>query len=254
MTEISALSIYWVGILFFVIALAYSTVGLGGGSTYTASMVILGFSLQSIPMVSLILNLLVTTIGSYHFIRHRHARWRLILPFLLSSIPFAYIGGALHLPVAVFNWLLMLSLVLVVLKIYVWRDVAFRLPFGKRGKILFAVSSGAVLGLLAGIVGIGGGIFLVPLILISGLGTAREAAACGAIFIWLNSVAGLIARLQYNFIDLDPYIPLLISVVMGGAIGSYLGATKLSKKVMEKTLGAIVFIAVMLMMKTMLFY
>ena len=73
------------------------------------------------------------------------------------------------------------------------------------------------------------------------------------IFIWLNSMSGLIARLQYNFVDMSPYVPLLIVVVLGGAISSYLGATKLSATVMEKTLGAIIFIAVMLMRKTMLF-
>jgi len=251
--EINALAIYWIGILFFVVALAYSSVGLGGGSTYTASMVILGFGLQSIPMISLTLNLLVTSIGSYHFIRYRHAKWRLIMPFLLSSIPFAYLGGTLQISVDIFKWLLLLSLILVVLRIYLWKEVAFRLPFGNRGKIIFAVSTGAVMGLLAGIVGIGGGIFLVPLILISGLGTAKEAAACGAIFIWLNSMAGLAARLQYNFVDLTPYIPLIIAVVLGGAVGSYLGAAKLSAPVMEKTLGAIVLLAAVLMGKSMLF-
>ena len=84
-------------ILFFIVAFAYSSVGLGGGSSYTALMAIAGMSLVAIPTISLILNLFVTSIGSYHFIRQRHVNIRLILPFLISSMPMSYLGGSLQL-------------------------------------------------------------------------------------------------------------------------------------------------------------
>jgi uncharacterized membrane protein YfcA len=122
--------------LFFIVALVYSSVGLGGGSSYTALMVILGFNALAIPMISLSLNLLVSSIGSFNFIRQKHADWRLILPFLLTSIPAAYLGGALQLPKTVFYWWLLVSLVFVAARVYLWRDTAMHLNLSSRGKLL----------------------------------------------------------------------------------------------------------------------
>ncbi len=243
----STSGIWMIAVLFFILALAYSSVGLGGGSAYTASMVVLGFGSLSIPFISLTLNLLVTTLGSYHFIKERHARLHLILPFLLTSIPMAYLGGALHLPTAVFHWILFASLSIAVLRIYFWRHTALQLALAPGTKLAVSLLAGSVLGLIAGIVGIGGGIYLVPLIIILGLGNAHQAAACGAIFIWMNSAAGLLSRLQYNQIDLTPYLPLLLAVIAGGALGSYVGSTKFSAKTVEKVLGLIVTTAVLLL-------
>ena len=119
-------------------------------------------------------------------------------------------------------------------------------------KIILSLFAGAVLGLVAGIVGIGGGVYLVPLIIILGLGTEKEAAACGAIFIWLNSCSGLLSRLQYNSIDLTNYIPLIIAVVAGGALGSYMGSSRFSPKVMEKMLGLVIIVAIIFLTKKIL--
>jgi uncharacterized membrane protein YfcA len=251
MAEISP-SIYFIATLFFIVALCYSSVGLGGGSSYTALMVVTGFSSAAIPMVSLILNLFVTSIGSYNFIRNKHARVGLVVPFLLASMPMAYLGGALQLSKDVFYRVLLLSLIVVVLRIYFWRNTAFRLELGKTGKIVVSLLAGAILGLVAGIAGIGGGIYLVPLIIILGLGTEHQAAACGAIFVWLNSLMGLISRLQYNAIDLTACMPLIVAVVLGGALGSWLGASRLSRNAMEKILGVIVIVAIVMLSRTIL--
>ena len=244
-------SMYFIAALFFMVALFYSSVGLGGGSSYTALMVIMGFNAAVIPMISLILNLFVTTIGSYNFIRNKHARLELIAPFLITSMPMAYLGGALQLPKEIFYWVLLASLVVVVLRIYFWRNTAFRLELGNTGKIVVSLLAGALLGLVAGIAGIGGGIYLVPLILILGLGTEQQAAACGAIFIWLNSLAGLASRLQYNAVELTAFIPLVVAVILGGALGSWLGATRLSRTAMEKILGAIIMLAIVMLSRTL---
>ena len=230
--------------LFFIVAFTYSSVGLGGGSSYTALMALFGLSTLAIPIISLTLNLFVTTVGSFNFIRNRHARIRLILPFLISSMPSAYLGGALQLPKELFYWVLLLSLVFVALRIYFWQNTSLLIGLGKRGKFFLSLVTGSILGLVAGIVGIGGGIYLVPLIIILGLGTEKEAAACGAIFIWLNSLSGLLSRFQHNPIDLTDYIPLIAAVIAGGALGSFMGSFKFSPKVMEKMLGAIILIAI----------
>lgn len=246
------LSPYFIAALFFFVALAYSSVGLGGGSSYTALMAIAGFNAATIPMISLLLNLLVTSIGSYNFIRRRHANFRLLSPFLLSSVPMAYLGGALQLPQEFFFQLLLVSLLFAAARIYLWKDTGFRLRAGNTGKLVISLAAGAVLGLLAGITGIGGGIFLVPLIIILGLGTVREAAACGAIFIWLNSLAGLVSRLQYNAIDLPEHVPLFVAVMLGGLLGSFLGSTRLSRNAMEKILGIIILLAIVFLGRQLL--
>jgi uncharacterized membrane protein YfcA len=239
-------------VLFFFVAFTYSSVGLGGGSSYTALLAVFGVSTMVIPMVSLSLNLLVTSVGSFNFIRNRHARINLILPFLISSIPFAYLGGALKLPKEVFYWILFISLAFVAARIYLWRSTSIKLNVDKKGKIIVSLLAGSILGLVAGIVGIGGGIYLVPLILILGLGTEKEAAACGAIFIWLNSLSGLISRLQYNSVDMTAYVPLIAAVLAGGALGSYMGSFKFSPKTMERVLGSVIIVAIIFLGKKLL--
>lgn len=244
---------YIMALLFFIIAFTYSSVGLGGGSAYTALMAVVGINTLAIPMISLTLNLFVTTIGSYNFIRNRHGKIKLILPFLISSMPMAYLGGSLKISPDIFHWLLLVSLVFVALRIYFWQNTTIKLNLNQKEKIIISLLAGSILGLIAGIVGIGGGIYLVPLIIILGLGTEKEAAACGVIFIWLNSFSGLLARLQHNPIDLTSYIPLIVAVLIGGTLGSFMGSSKFSPKVMEKILGSVILITIFLLTKRLMF-
>lgn len=243
---------YFLAVLFFIVAFIYSSVGLGGGSSYTALMAIFGVNTLAIPMVSLSLNLFVTTIGSYNFIRNKHAKLKLILPFSISSVPMAYLGGSLQLSKDIFYWVLLISLIFVAARIYFWKNITLKLNLNQKEKIIISLIAGSLLGLIAGIVGIGGGIYLVPLIIILGLGSEKEAAACGAIFIWLNSFSGLISRLQYNSIDLTNYIPLIVAVLVGGTLGSYMGSFKFSPKVMDKILGVVILIAIFFLAKKLL--
>jgi uncharacterized membrane protein YfcA len=242
----------FLAILFFVVAFAYSSVGLGGGSSYTALMAVFGISTIAIPMISLSLNLFVTSIGSFNFIRNRHARTNLILPFLISSVPLAYLGGSLKLPKEAFYWILFISLVFVAVRIYFWRTTTIKINIDQKGKIIISLIAGSILGLIAGIVGIGGGIYLVPLIIILGLGSQKEAAACGAIFIWLNSLSGLISRLQYNSIDLAAYTPLIATVLIGGTLGSFMGSFKYAPKTMERVLGGVIIVAIIFLGKKLI--
>lgn len=243
--EITPLTLYLLAGLFFIVAFTYSSVGLGGGSSYTALMAIFGLNYLAIPTISLLLNIIVTSVGSFNYIRHKHARMRLIIPFFISSIPFSYLGGSLNLSREIFLWVLLVTLISIALRIYFFKQLAIELKLDPTQKILLSLFSGAILGLIAGIAGIGGGIYLIPLILILGLGTEKEAAAAGSIFIWVNSLAGLSARIQYNPVQLEEYLPLLVSVLIGGGMGSYLGSSKLTPGTMQKILGLIVLVAIM---------
>jgi len=241
-------SLYLIPILF-LIAFLYSSVGLGGGSSYTAILALFSIHYLAIPTISLTLNLFVTTIGSINFILKKHVRLNLLLPFLLSSIPLAYLGGSLHLPIDIFLWILWASLIFVVIRIYFFEHVNFKITSSQRAKLIISIIAGMLLGFVAGVVGIGGGIYLIPLILILGLGSAKEAAACGAIFVWVNSAVGLSARFVHQPIDLLHYWLLIVAVITGGLLGSYLGANRYSAKTIEKVLGLVIVIAVILLGK-----
>ena len=243
---------FFLPFLFFIVALIYSSVGLGGGSSYTALMAVFGINTVAIPIVSLMLNVFVTTVGSYNFLRNKHGKIKLIIPFLITSIPAAYLGGSIKLPKESFYLILLISLLFVAIRIYFWQNTTLQLNLTKSSKLIISLAVGAILGLIAGIVGIGGGIYLVPLIIILGLGSQKEAATCGAIFIWLNSISGLVSRLQYNSIDLTNYLPLIGAVLIGGFVGSFLGSFKLAPKTMEKILGGVIIIAIIFIGKKIL--
>ena len=242
-------TLYLMAAAFFVVALIYSSVGMGGGSSYTALMAIFGINILAVPLISLVLNLMVTSVGSYNFIRNKHGRFRLILPFLFSSIPMAYLGGSLEIPAQLFYWVLLISLIFVATRIYLWKSVSISLNLSSKEKLIISMIAGSVLGLIAGIVGIGGGIYLVPLIIILGLGSEKEAAACGAIFIWLNSLSGLASRIQFNQISIIEYWPLIPAVLVGGMIGSYMGSFRFSSKKIDQILGLVVVVASVLLIK-----
>ena len=250
--EDSLISPYLLSVLFLAVAFAYSSVGLGGGSSYTALMAIAGVSTAAIPIISLTLNLLVTAVGSVNFFRSGHVRMRLLIPFLISSIPMSYLGGSLKLPKAMFYWILLATLCFVALRIYVWEKTTIHLSIGKTAKLAVSLTTGSVLGLIAGIVGIGGGIYLVPLIIVLGLGSEKEAAACGAIFILLNSLSGLIARLQFNSIDPSQIILPIVAVVIGSASGSLMGAVKYRPQTIQKVLGAVILVAIVFLSRKVL--
>ena len=244
--------IWVIASVFLLVALTYASVGLGGGSSYAALMVVFGFSAISIPSLSLLLNLIVTTVSCFNFIRRGHLRLDLITPFIVLSLPMAWLGGAMQVPEEVFKLLMSLSLLLVLIRIYVWKNTAISYRLSREQTILIALLTGAGLGFLAGVIGIGGGIFLIPMILLLGLGTMQQAAACGVVFVWLNSLIGLISRSQYNFVDFSPYLPLIVAVLLGGTIGSLIGSSKIDPRLLEKVLGMIIAVAVFLLLRSLL--
>jgi len=239
--------IWCVALIFAGVAFFYASVGLGGGSSYTALMAVFGAGVEVIPILSLTLNVLVSSIGSLLFLRNRHLRLRLLIPFLVSSVPMAYLGGKVHLPKRWFYGLLLASLLFAAVRIYFFPGEIDRVSWEPRRRISISLVSGGILGFLAGAVGIGGGIYLVPLIMLLGLGTTKEAAACGAVFIWVNSISGLLARFRFHPIDMMHYLPVILAVLAGGSAGAFLGAGKFSPRKMQQILGMILIFAVLLL-------
>ena len=128
-------------LVFLLVATAYSSVGLGGGSAYIALMVVFGFGSLSIPVVSLTLNIIVTTIGSITFIRRGYLRLYLLLPFLISSLPMAWLGGSLDVPKIIFQWLLLISLLVIVIRIYWWSGAKHRIHINRNLRFIISLLS-----------------------------------------------------------------------------------------------------------------
>ena len=243
---------YILPVFFLFISFIYSSVGLGGGSSYTAILAIMGISYKLIPTTSLTLNLVVTFIGMVNFWRKGHGRISLVAPFLITSIPMAYIAGKLIFPEIIFQFILTATLVLVAIRIFIFRDLAIKYELSTIERWILTFCLGIILGFIAGAVGIGGGIYLVPLIILFGLGTTKEASAAGAMFIWANSVAGLIAKYKYGTFEINFILPLIISVIVGGFIGSYYGSVKYDTKTIQKIMGGIIIFAIILLIQRML--
>ena len=243
---------YILPVFFLFISFIYSSVGLGGGSSYTAILVIMSINYTLIPATSLMLNLVVTFIGMVNFWRKGHGRISLVGPFLITSIPMAYIAGTLIFPEIIFQFILTATLVLVAIRIFIFRDLAIKYELSTIQRWTLTFCLGIVFGFIAGAVGIGGGIYLVPLIILFGLGTTKEASAAGAMFIWANSMAGLIARYQYGTLEINFILPLIIAVIVGGFIGSYYGSVKYDTKTIQKIMGGIIIFAIILLIQRML--
>ena len=238
-------------LFFFLTALLYGAAGFGGGSTYNALLVLAGTDYRAVPVIALACNILVVAAGSWRFARSGHVDWRRIWPLFSLSIPFAWIGGRLVLAETVFVGLLAASLLVAGL-LMLWQPLwEKQAPAGVRSRWIEPVAGGG-LGFLAGMVGIGGGIFLAPLLYMLRWGTPKAIAGTSSVFILANSLSGLAGQLAKGgggagAQALAASWPLFPAVVAGGLIGSTLGSGRLdSKYVRILTALLILFVAVRL--------
>ena len=217
-------------VAFAVTAALYASVGFAGGSTYNALLALAGVDHRVFPLVALACNLIVATGGTIRFAQADLVPWRRLVPLLLLSMPAAWLGGMLPVSKQLFLWLLGASLLLAsaLLMLQREREVAER-----RWTLLGPVIA-APIGLLSGIVGIGGGIFLAPVLHLIGWDRAKRVAAAASVFILANSVAGLGGQLTKlagapELLDVAfSYWPLALAVLIGGQLGSRLGVQYLS--------------------------
>jgi uncharacterized protein len=236
-------ALFYIVPLFFLTALLYSVAGFGGGSTYIAVLLLFSFPYESVPKISLACNLVVVAGGTYLFAKEGHLPWRKILPFVVGSIPAAYFGGKFPIGKTLFSVLLGISLLAAAIRMLLSEgSFVERQEVSEKKAWALGLPLGALLGGLAGLVGIGGGIFLSPLLYVLGWADAKEAAASAAFFILVNSVAGLAGQYAKSAVvpDLHFLLPLLLAVFAGGQVGGRLGSRTLPKFAIQRATALLV--------------
>jgi uncharacterized membrane protein YfcA len=224
----------------FLVALLYSSVGHAGASGYIAVMSLFGLAPAVIRPTALVLNILVACIGTFQFWRAGHFSWRLFWPFAVLAIPFAFVGGYINLPTHVFKVLVGIVLLFSAFR-FSWRPTEDKVE-GEPSRPV-AIGIGGGLGLLAGLTGTGGGIFLTPLLLFMRWARAKSAAAVSALFILVNSAAGLLGNFSSTKRLPSFAIALVLAAVVGGAAGSYLGSQRFDHTVIKRVLATVLLIA-----------
>ena len=227
---------------FFLIALLYSSVGHGGASGYLALLSFFFFSPAQMTTTALFLNCLVAGISFLTFTKAGYFSSRLILPFLVASVPAAFLGGFFPIPDRIYSFLLALALLVAAVRLF----VSFR-PSKSMGvappSVKVALPVGAGIGWLSGIVGVGGGIFLSPLLLLLRWADPKETAAAASGFIMLNSLAGLAGRWMNGGIEIGALGVFMSAAFLGGLIGARLGANHFSGMSLRRLLGVVLIIA-----------
>lgn len=223
--------------LFFVIATIYSMVGFGGGSSYIALLMLFNYPHTLSPTLALLCNIIVVSSGAYHFFKNKNISFDLTWPFLLTSIPFAFLGGLLPISKLLFQTVLAICLLIAGLKILLTKKE--KGPLNEKTqppKWFLALSIGGVLGLISGMVGIGGGIFLAPILYLMKWGKPKQIPATSCLFIFINSLSGILGQAQKlgNGAEILNYWPLFLAVFIGGQIGSRLVNLKISQDKIEK--------------------
>jgi uncharacterized membrane protein YfcA len=233
----------------FLMAALYSSVGHAGASGYLAAMALSGTAPAVMKPTALTLNILVALIATWRFYRAGFFSWRILLPFALSSVPFAFLGGALVLPGPVYLKLVGLALLFAAFRL--WMHAAARADAeAKPVPLPAAVALGACIGLLSGVTGVGGGIFLSPILLLAGWAETRQASGVAAAFILVNSVAGLAGHVASVRMVPDSIYLWGAAAVAGGLVGTELGRRRLATFTLRRVLSAVLVIAGLKMILT----
>lgn len=229
---------------FFLIALVYSSVGFGGGTSYIAILAIMSVSFELLRPTALLCNIVVVTSGSLIFYREGLLDLKKNWPFLLASVPMAFLGG--YWPIKQDTFFVMLGLTLMIASIVLWFQNSFQSkttpPAGADNQAVKAALGGGI-GFLSGTVSIGGGIFLSPILHLLNWDHAKKISALASVFILVNSISGLAGQLmQKSVIDWKFVAPLLASVFVGGQIGSRLGSKKFNEVYIKRITAVLIFV------------
>src|SRR3954469_25497744 len=227
-----------------VAAFGYAAVGHGGASAYLAALALAGVAPADMRPIALVLNLLVSALGTYKFHRAGYFRWRLFWPFAGVSIPLAFVGGAITLPGHAYKILVGVVLVYAAWQLWLSARLGDEIRTPREPPLAWAMAVGAVLGLLSGLTGVGGGIFLSPLLLILGWAGTKQTSATSAPFILVNSAAGLIAGFTMKAASLPPQIWILcIAVLIGGWLGAEYGSRRFANPAVRRILALVLALA-----------
>ena len=212
-------------ILFLVTAIFYSSVGFGGGSTYLALLLIWGIPYSIFPVIALSCNIIVVSGNCFNYVRSGNLNLKILLPYLIGSIPLAYIGGSLPVEKEIFEILLFLVLsiagvlLLINNKSYEDRNIIIKKP-----NLISSILIGSILGLISGVVGIGGGIFLSPILFLLKADKPKNIVTTASLFILINSISGILGQFTKRTVldEIQLYWLLFLAVLIGGLVGNYL--------------------------------
>jgi uncharacterized membrane protein YfcA len=231
-------------ILFLVTAALYSSVGFGGGSTYLALLLIWNIPYFIFPIIALFCNIIVVSGNCFNYIRAGNLNLKLLLPYLIGSIPLAFIGGSLPVEKKFFEALLFLVLATAgILLLLNFKSYDNKEGSYKAVSFPIAAVVGGILGFISGVVGIGGGIFLSPILFLLRAGKPKHIITAASLFILINSISGIIGQISKNFVleELKNYSYLLFAVLIGGQIGNFLNLKIFSTRSLALVTGLLVF-------------
>ena len=222
-------------------AILYSSVGHGGASGYIAILALFSLAPAAFKPTALVLNITVSVIATFYFSRAGHFSWHLFWPFAATSIPFSFLGGYLRLPTHIYQPLVGIVLLASACRLFLRKDP--EATDVRRPSISAALVIGAALGFLSGLTGVGGGIFLSPLLLLLGWARVKEVSAVAALFILVNSIAGLLGHLG-SLQTMPRYVPILaVAALAGGIAGSFFGSRRIPEPGIVRALSVVLIIA-----------
>ena len=235
-------------ILFFVTAILYSSVGFGGGSTYLALLLIWNVPFYIFPVIALSCNIIVVSGNCFNYIRAGNLNLKLLIPYLIGSIPLSFIGGSLPINKNYFEILLFLVLLLAgILLLINFKSYDDKEEIYVKVPTYISVMVGGILGFISGVVGIGGGIFLSPILFLLKVGKPKDIVTAASLFILINSVFGIFGQLTKNLVinEISNYWYLLLAVLIGGQIGNYLNLKIFPTRILALiTSGLVIFVAI----------
>ena len=235
-------------ILFFVTAILYASVGFGGGSTYLALLLISGVPYFIFPVIALSCNIIVVSGNCFNYIKAGNLNLKLLIPYLIGSIPLAFVGGSLPIEKWLFEILLFLVLTIAgILLLLNFRSYDDKEERYRKVPIIISILIGGILGFISGVVGIGGGIFLSPILFLIKAGRPKHIVTTASLFILINSLLGIIGQLTKNVVisEIPNYWFLLLAVLIGGQVGNFLNLKIFSTRILALiTAGLVLFVAI----------
>ena len=228
-------------LLLFIVAFLYAAVGHGGASGYLALMAIFGMMPEIMKPTALLLNLFVSLSAFLFFYKEGHFKWKIFLPFALASIPFSFLGGMISLDASIYKKILGVLLLIPVVRLAAFPNKG--ISDLKQSTFFLSLLIGACIGFLSGLIGIGGGIILSPVLLLLAWTNQKQTAAISALFIFVNSLSGLAGQLTKG-INFQSEMFILVGVAFaGGSVGAWLGAKKFNQNILKYLLATVLLMA-----------